>query len=302
MADWRIGIDLGGTKIVGILLDPSGQEIARQRVATPDRDDATAFAIRDLVRLLDKDMPAAMSPASVGIGMPGAVSSISGPRRHVDPNAPKGQPFQVMVAEALGRKVEIANDANCFALSEAVDGSAAGASIVFGAILGTGVGGGIVVNGRILNGPHGIAGEWGHNPLPWPRDDERLGRRCYCGQDGCIETYLSGPGMAADHEHRAGRPLPAIEIFKAAESGDQAASETVERYLDRAARAFASIINFVDPDVIVLGGGMSNEALLYREIPKRWGKWAFTDHVVTRLVPPRHGDASGVRGAAWLNP
>ncbi|HSK10189.1 MAG TPA: ROK family protein, partial [Vicinamibacterales bacterium] len=202
----------------------------------------------------------------------------------------------------LARPVRLANDANCFALSEASDGAGAGARCVFGVILGTGTGGGVVVDGRVLTGPNAVAGEWGHNPLPWPADDERPGAACYCGRCGCIETFLSGPGFTRDHRERYGGAHDAIAIASLASQGDEQACRSLARYEDRLARALASVINLLDPDVIVLGGGMSNIQRLYGAVPRLWGPYVFSDHVVTRLVPPTHGDSSGVRGAAWLWP
>jgi fructokinase len=302
----RIGIDLGGTKIEGIALDRAGQIPARRRIATPQGDaGATIAAVVSLVAALERDIGAA-GPLPVGIGTPGALSPVTGRLRNSNSTCLNGLPLDTLIAQALGRDVRIANDANCFALSEAADGAAAGAEIAFGAILGTGVGGGIVVRGAALQGRHAVAGEWGHNPLPWPNPALGLGELpgppCYCGRRGCIETFLSGPGMAADHRRATGRDETPAAIAAAAGAGDAAARATLDRYLDRLARGLAGVINLIDPDVIVLGGGLSNIAALYDEVPKRWSAWVFSDTVTTRLVPPMHGDSSGVRGAAWLWP
>ncbi len=240
--------------------------------------------------------------ASVGVGIPGVPSPATGLVKNANTTCLIGRPFDRDLAARLGRPVRLANDANCFVMSEAADGAAAGARTVFGVILGTGVGGGLVIDGRIVVGANAIAGEWGHNPLPWPSDAERPGRRCYCGQHGCIETFLSGPGLAADFAESTGRSLGAPEIVDAAGRGDAAAGAALERYEDRLARALATVINVVDPDVIVLGGGLSNLAQLYEAVPRRWAAYVFSDAVMTRLVQADHGDSSGVRGAAWLWP
>jgi fructokinase len=296
----RIGIDLGGTKIEGIALDRDGTVQARRRIATPSGDAAaTITAIAELVKSIERTLGAQFS---VGIGTPGALSPATGTLRNSNSVCLNGLALDRLLAGALNRPVRIANDANCFALSEAVDGAAAGADIVFGAILGTGVGGGIVTHGRLLQGQHAIAGEWGHNPLPWPESSELPGLPCYCGRSGCIETFLSGPALAADHLAHTGRIASAEAIAAAATAGDGGAGASLARYIDRLARALAGVINLLDPDVIVLGGGLSNIAALYREVPARWGRYVFSDVVTTRLVPPRHGDSSGVRGAAWLWP
>ena len=296
----RIGIDLGGTKIEVLALGPDGAERFRRRVATPRGSyDGTIAAIVDLVARAEA---AAGGPGSVGIGVPGIPSPATGLMKNANSTWLIGRPLDRDLAAALGRPVRVANDANCFALSEAVDGAGAGARVVFGVILGTGVGGGIVVDGRVLAGKNGIAGEWGHDPLPWPADDERPGPACYCGRAGCLETFLSGPGLERDHARATGSTLPPSEIVARAAQGDAAARATLARHADRLARGLASVINVLDPDVIVLGGGLSNLAHLYDEVPRRWGRYVFSDRVDTVLVPPRHGDASGVRGAAFLWP
>jgi len=293
-----IGIDLGGTKIEAIALSPQGALLARRRIATPQGDyDATVHAVASLVATIEIELG---ERGSVGIGTPGAVSAKTGRMKNCNSVWLNGRPLGPDLEAALGRPVRMANDANCFALSEATDGAAAGAAIVFGVILGTGVGGGIVVDGHALEGANAIAGEWGHNPLPWPRDDERPGRACYCGRAGCIETFLSGPGLVADHGCLTAERLDAIEIVQRAASGDAAAAVTLARYSDRLARALAHVINILDPDVIVLGGGVSNIDALYDEVPRVWSRYVFSDAVATRLVRNRHGDSSGVRGAAWL--
>ena len=300
----RIGIDLGGTKIEGIALDGS-RELARVRVDTPRDDyDATLDAIAALVANLQKTAGVA---ATIGIGIPGTIAT-TGLVKNANSTWLIGRPLQRDLEARLGRSVRIANDANCFAMSEAADGAAAGADVVFGVIVGTGTGAGIVVRGQVLTGANGIAGEWGHNPLPWPDDDERPGPACYCGKRGCIETFLSGPGhdRRPRTPHRSSVMLPR-EIAVAAERGDRAAEATLERYERRMARALASVINVLDPDVIVLGGGMSNIDRLYDNVPRLWCEWVFAatgsaPDIRTRLVRAKHGDASGVRGAAWLWP
>lgn len=266
----RIGIDLGGTKTEAITLEAGGREVFRKRVPTPRGDyEATLKTIASLV--------AEAGEGTVGVGIPGALSHATGLVKNANSTWLIGKPLQQDLERVLGREVRIANDANCFALSEATDGAAAGAEVVFGVILGTGVGGGIVVRGRIVEGANAIAGEWGHNPLPLPRAEDMPLRPCYCGRAGCIETYLSGPALERDGGE------PALDL-----------------YCERLARALAGVINILDPDVIVLGGGVSNIARLYDQVPKLWPRHVFSDHIATRLLPPRHGDSSGVRGAAWL--
>lgn len=293
----RIGIDLGGTKIEGLALGDDGREVCRRRVATPRDYAGTLGAIADLVSGLEAETGAR---GTVGVGMPGAVSPATGLVKNANSTWLIGRPIGADLSARLGREVRLQNDANCFALSEAVDGAAAGAAGVFGVIVGTGTGGGLVVHGRIWTGPNAIGGEWGHNPLPWPRDDERPGPACYCGKRGCIETFLSGPGLSRDHRASTGDERTAAEIASAAEGGDPLAAASLSRYAERMARALATVVNVLDPDVIVLGGGLSNVAALYESVPRLWGAWVFSDRVDTRLVPPRWGDSSGVRGAAWL--
>jgi fructokinase len=238
--------------------------------------------------------------ATVGISHPGAVSPATGLMKNANSTWLNGRPFDRDLSARLGRPVAFANDANCLALSEATDGAGAGAGVVFAVILGTGVGGGVVVNGRVLTGPNAIAGEWGHNPLPWPRDEERPGPDCYCGLKGCVETWLAGPSLAADHARVTGERLSGPDLVKRAEAGDAAADATLARYEDRLARGLATIINTLDPDAIVLAGGVSNIRRLYANVPNLWGNYVFSDTVATRLSPPLHGDSTGVRGAAWL--
>jgi fructokinase len=282
----RIGIDLGGTKIEVLALDAAGREVFRKRVLTPRGDYAATL---DAVAALVKEI----GPGTVGIGIPGTLSRVTGLVKNANSTWLIGKPLKQDLERALGREVRLENDANCFALSEAIDGAGAGARVVFGVILGTGVGGGIVIDRHVLIGRNAIAGEWGHNPLPLPTAADLPLPACYCGRAGCIETYLSGPGLERDHEALTKEKLPAREI--AARDG-----EALERYVQRLARALAGVINVLDPDVIVLGGGMSNVRRLYSEVPRWWARHVFSDHVATRLVPNVHGDSSGVRGAAWL--
>ena len=296
----RIGIDLGGTKIEIIALGDGGEVLARRRVATPQGDyPATLAAVAGLVAAVEDELG---QRGSVGVGMPGALSRRTGLVKNANSTCLIGKPLQGDLENLLGRPVRLANDANCFALSEAADGAAAGADVVFGVIIGTGVGGGIVVGGRVLEGPNAIAGEWGHNPLPLPAGADLPLPACYCGRAGCVETYLSGPGLAADHLRMAGAALSPAEIVAAAAAGEADCTATLARYADRLARALAGVINLLDPDVIVLGGGLSNIDALYDEVPSRWLPHVFSDAVSTRLVRAAHGDSSGVRGAAWLWP
>jgi fructokinase len=294
----RIGVDLGGTKVEAMALDARGRAVGRRRAATP-RDDygATLGVIAELVEDLERALG---GRGTVGVGTPGAISPATGRVKNANSVWLNGRPLVEDLERRLRRPVRVANDANCFTLSEARDGAGAGARVVFGVIVGTGTGGGLVVDGRGWTGPNAIAGEWGHNPLPWPGDGEWPGPPCYCGRTGCIETFLSGPGLARDHRERTGATLDPAEIARRAAAGDPACEATLSRYEDRMARALASVLNVLDPDVVVLGGGLSNLARLYDRVPPRWGMHVFSDHVLTRLVPPAHGDASGVRGAAWL--
>ncbi|MFY9293676.1 MAG: ROK family protein [Methylorubrum rhodinum] len=295
----RIGIDLGGTKIAGIALAPDGTTRAETRVPTPRGDYAgTLAAIAGLVAALEAE--AGADGASVGIGMPGAVSRRNGLIKNANSVWLNGQPFAGDIAARLGRPVRVENDANCLAVSEAVDGAGAGAEIVWAVILGTGVGSGIALRGQALTGRNAIAGEWGHNPLPWPRDDERPGPACYCGRRGCIETWLSGPGLAADHLLRTGTTRTGEEIVAAALAGEPGAAATMARYLDRLARGLAHVVNVLDPDVIVLGGGLSRIESVVAVLPEKIAPHVFSDAFDTPVRASLHGDASGVRGAAWL--
>lgn len=291
----RIGIDLGGTKTEAIALDrATGAELARRRVPTERGSyDGTIRTIKELVDGIEAELGAS---GSVGLGMPGTISPRTGLVKNANSTWLIGKPFDRDLAEALGRPVRTANDADCFTLSEATDGAGAGAQTVFGVILGTGVGGGLAVNGHLVSGPNAIAGEWGHNPLPWPGRDELPGHYCYCGKAGCIETFLSGPALERDF----GGGVSAADIVQLAEEGDDKAEGLLSRYEDRLARALATVINILDPHVIVLGGGLGNVGRLYKRVPKLWGEYVFSDAVVTQLKPPVHGDSSGVRGAAWL--
>jgi len=298
----RLGIDIGGTKIEAAALDADGTIRARRRLPTPAGDYPGIIAtVGALVTGIEAELAAELGPAeAIGVGIPGMLSPATGLVKNANSTCLIGRPFDRDLAAALGRPVRLANDANCFALSEAVDGAAQGAGLVFGVILGTGVGGGIVVDGRVLTGRNAIAGEWGHSPLPWPQDDERPGAPCYCGKRGCTETYLNGAGLGRAYEALTGRPADAADIAARAESGEAAAQAALARYADRLARALATVINLLDPEIIVLGGGLGQIAALYRDVPARWGEYVFSDRVATRLVPPRWGDSSGVRGAAWL--
>ena len=295
-----IGVDLGGTKIEVAVLSRDGSIIFRKRVATPLQDYvATLTAIQELVAAAEE---AAGGPAPVGIGIPGAISPATGVVKNANSTWLNGRPFDRDIAVRLGRPVRIANDANCFAVSEAADGAAAGLTPVFGVILGTGVGGGIAIDGRTLTGADAIAGEWGHTPLPSPADDERSGERCWCGRMGCLETWISGPALVRDHERRTGRRSTPAEIARAADAGDAGAEETLRRYEDRLARGLAMVVNILDPAAIVLGGGLSNLARLYERVPPLLEPRVFSDRLAAQLVPPKHGDSSGVRGAARLWP
>ena len=296
----RIGVDLGGTKIEAIALGDNGTELFRGRVATPSGNyDATLTAIVELIASIEQKLGIR---GSIGIGTPGAISPRTGLMKNSNSTVLNGRPLDRDLAQKLGRELRIENDANCFALSEAVDGAARGASVVFGVILGTGVGAGIVVDRRVIAGGNRIAGEWGHNPLPWPRADELPGPSCYCGKGGCIETFLSGPGLARQFKLRSGRDLSANEIASAASAGDVDGISMMEIYEDRLARGLAHVINIIDPDVIVLGGGLSNIERLYRNVPSMIQRYVFSDGVETPIVRAMHGDSSGVRGAAWLWP
>jgi fructokinase len=296
----RIGIDLGGTKIEAIVLGEDGAELLRRRVRTPAGDyDGTIAAIRGLVAGLEAELG---RTGTIGIGTPGAISPRTGLLKNSNSIVLNGRAFDRDLVQALGREIRIENDANCFALSEAVDGAGQGHGVVFGVILGTGVGGGVVVEGRPISGRNRIAGEWGHNPLPWPKPEELPGAPCYCGRHGCIETWLSGPGIAAWYRATTGQPLDAAAIFAAAKAGEAAAVAALHHYRDRLARSLATVVDLLDPDVIVLGGGVSNEALIYDGLEAAIAAHAFSDGIDTPVRRARHGDSSGVRGAAWLWP
>lgn len=295
----RIGIDLGGTKIEGIALSDAGEILVRQRIATPKGYAETVAAITGLVQALEAETGAR---GTVGMGIPGAIVPSTGKVKNANSTWLIGEPLGLDLGRALDRDVRIMNDANCFALSEATDGAAAGAQVVFGVILGTGVGGGIVVRGECLAGANLIAGEWGHNALPWVAADELPGPACYCSRTGCIESWLSGPGFASDHARVTGQRWSAPEIVQAVEAGDAGARASLARYHDRLARALSSVINLLDPDVIVLGGGMSNVPGLAEAVTPLLSRHVFSDTIVTRVVRHLHGDSSGVRGAAWLWP
>lgn len=296
-----LGIDLGGTKIEALLLSAQGRELWRCRVPTPAGDyGATVDAVAGLVVQARVEAGGAVT---VGVGTPGSLTP-QGLMKNANSLCLNGKPLQMDLATTLGQPVRIANDANCLALSEATDGAGGGASVVFAVILGTGTGAGIAIRGQVLGGPNALAGEWGHNPLPWAVPGEDPVFDCYCGQRGCNETLLSGPGLAREHQWMGGAPATAEAIASAAVAGDAVCAATLTRYSSRLARALAAVINLLDPDVIVLAGGLSKVGMLYEQVPRLWGRWVFSgghqDHVRTRLAPSLHGDASGVRGAAWL--
>ena len=294
----RIGIDLGGTKIEAIALDENGIELFRHRINTPQHDyPATLDAIFELVKELENH---AQQTGSVGLGIPGAISPATSLVKNANSTWLIGKPLDKDLEVKLGKPVRIANDANCFVMSEATDGAGKDADIVFGVIIGTGTGGGICINRQLVVGSNAIAGEWGHNPLPWPSATETPGPDCYCGKQGCIETFLSGTGFARHFYQQTNKQLSAPEIVTLAEQGNEQAEQALQVYEDRMARALASVINIIDPHVIVLGGGMSNIQRLYDNVPKLWGNYVFSDKVHTQLLPNMHGDSSGVRGAAWL--
>jgi predicted NBD/HSP70 family sugar kinase len=297
----HIGVDVGGTKTEVIALDAEGVERLRRREPTPRNDyEAILALVARLVVETERACDVAAGTASIGIGTPGSSSKATGLLRGSNSVCLNGMPVRRDLETRLGRSIAMANDANCFALSEATDGAGRGAAVVFGVMLGTGVGGGIVVNGRLIEGRNSIGGEGGHNPLPWLNDDERPGAACFCGQRGCIETWLSGPGMARDHRDRHGVETTAHDIVARAAEHDAACESTLSRYEERLARALSHVINLNDPDVIVLGGGLSNVDRWYKSVPRLWTRWIFSDRVDTALVRHAHGDSSGVRGAAWL--
>jgi fructokinase len=296
----RIGIDLGGTKIEAIALDDDGATLVRRRVPTPAGDYAAILdAVVGLVAAIERELGAR---GSIGVASPGAISKRTGLIKNSNSTGLNGKPLDRDLAERLGRNIRLENDANCFARSEAVDGAAAHARVVFGVILGTGVGGGLVIDKTTIAGRNRIAGEWGHNPLPWPHGEERPGPPCYCGKTGCIETFLSGPALAREYRERSGKTLLAEAIATAAQTGDADAAACLERYRDRLARGLATVIDLLDPDKIVLGGGLSNIAQLYEGLAALVARYAFSDAIDTAIVRAANGDSSGVRGAAWLWP
>jgi fructokinase len=296
----RIGIDLGGTKIEALAIDDQGVELARHRIDTPRDDyDATIVAMVGLVRRLEKQTG---RTGTVGAGIPGSISRITGLVKNSNSTWLNERPLDTDLAAALGREVRLANDANCFAVSEATDGAAAGKHVVFGVILGTGCGGGVAIGGRVHPGPNGVAGEWGHNPLPWPRPEEYPGPACYCGKSGCMEMWVSGTGIAMDYRTVTGRARTTQEIVSDFEAGEREATAAIHRFEDRLARGLAQVINILDPDVIVIGGGVSKVEDIYREIPKKLPAYVFGGEASTPVLPAVFGDSSGVRGAAWLWP
>jgi fructokinase len=295
----RIGIDLGGTKIEGLAIDEAGAELVRHRIDTPREYKGTIAAIVGLVERIERETG---MTGTVGAGIPGSISGKTGLVKNANSTWLNGQPLQRDLSTAAGREVRLANDANCLVVSEATDGAAAGKNVVFGVIVGTGCGGGLAVNGRIHAGQNGVGGEWGHNPLPWALPEEYPGPLCYCGKRGCLEMWLSGTGVARDFKEVTGRERTAREIFADCEAGDPESTQAVERLEDRLARGLAHLINILDPDVIVFGGGLSKVQRLYREVPKRLSKYVFGGEADTLILPALHGDSSGVRGAAWLWP
>jgi fructokinase len=295
----RIGVDMGGTKIEAIAIDAGGKELVRRRVATPRSYDGTLDAVVDLVIGVEREMG---MRGTVGVGIPGTVSPVTRLVKNANSVWLIGRSLDADLEGRLGRPVRMTNDANCFALSEASDGAGAGAPSVFGVILGTGVGGGIVIGGHVIEGASRIAGEWGHNPLPRPHDSERPGPQCWCGRRGCIETFCSGPAMERDHLEATGEALSAVRITERAEAGDAGARATLDRYVERLARSLAGVVNILDPEVVVLGGGVSNVPTLAGRVQALLPLHVFTDEVATRVVKNVHGDSSGVRGAAWLWP
>jgi fructokinase len=294
----RIGIDLGGTKIEAIAIADDGSERLRRRIPAPRGDySRTLAAVAGLVRDIERELAV---EGTVGVGLPGTISQATGRIKNANSTWLNGTPLLDDLSRTLDRPIRLANDANCFALSEATDGAGAGAAVVFGVIIGTGTGGGVVVDRRVLTGANGVAGEWGHNPLPAPRESESPGPSCYCGRRGCIETFLSGPALARDYADSGGAAVSAQEIAARAAAGEALASAALGRYEERLARALGSVINLLDPDVVVLGGGVSNISRLYEHVPQLWGPYVFSDRIATRLARAVHGDSSGVRGAAWL--
>lgn len=296
----RIGIDWGGTKIEALAMDGEGRELRRVRIPTPREDyERSVSATAELVASVEREVGAT---GPIGIGIPGTIVPATGLVKNANSTWLNGKPFEKDLSAATGREVRCVNDANCLAVSEAVDGAAAGYAVVFAAILGTGCGAGIALHGRMHNGPNGIAGEWGHNSLPWQRPEEYPGEPCYCGQRGCIERWLCGPAFEADYLRASGASLSGAQIVAAGEAGEPQALAALERYENRLARALAHVVNLLDPDIIVLGGGLSRIDRLYRNIPQQIENWAFGKSAITKMVPAKHGDSSGVRGAARLWP
>lgn len=298
MADIRIGVDLGGTKIEAIAINNEGAVLTKHRVSTPKGDYlGTLAAIKTLVETLEHRV---RSTGSIGVGMPGSFSPTTGLVRNANSTWLNGQAFDKDLQSLLGRDIRFANDANCLAVSEAIDGAAKGKHLVFAIILGTGVGGGLAINGRVHQGLNGVAGEWGHNPVPWMSTAELPGPDCYCGKQGCVETLLSGPGLSNDHYRATGQQLSGQAIVQAKLSGNQDAINTFTRYQDRLAKAIASVVNVLDPEIFVLGGGLSNVEALYQGLQDRVAMHTFGGEFTTPILPAKHGDSSGVRGAAWL--
>lgn len=296
----RIGIDLGGTKIEALAIDGRGAELARHRVDTP-RDDYEA-TIKAMVALVHRMEAETGKTGTVGAGIPGTISRVTGRVKNANSTWLNGQPFHTDLTAALGREVRVANDANCLAVSEATDGAAAGVRFVYGVILGTGCGGGVALEGCVHDGPNGVAGEWGHNPLPWPKPEESPGPACYCGKRGCMEMWVSGTGIARDYKNVTGTAKTTREIVADFAAGDRVASETIERFEDRLARGLSNVINILDPDVIVIGGGVSRVEHIYGALPKLLPQYVFGGEAATPIVQAKYGDSSGVRGAAWLWP
>jgi len=296
----RIGIDFGGTKIEAAVLGGDGAFLARVRTPNPGAYDLALTAVRDVI--LEAEREAGAGEATIGIGMPGTLSPLTGLARNSNSVWLNGKPFKEDLERVIGRPVRLQNDANCFALSEASDGAAAGAKVVFGAILGTGCGGGVAIDGQAIEGQNGIAGEWGHTPLPWPTKAEHQSHQCWCGRTDCLETYTSGSAFVEDYRQATGRKLDGKAIVEAARAGEAEAVANLDRYIDRLGRAFAAMCDILDPNVIVLGGGMSNVDELYERLPEVVKRYAFTDLFTTPIVRAKYGDSSGVRGAAWLWP
>jgi fructokinase len=298
--EMRIGIDLGGTKIEALAIDSKGKELVRHRIATPRNDyDATVMAMTELVRRIEKETD---SIGTVGAGIPGSISSVTGLVKNSNSTWLNGRPLHRDLTAALAREVRVANDANCLAVSEATDGAAAGKHVVFGVILGTGCGGGVAIDGQVHAGPNGVGGEWGHNPLPWPHPEEAPGPPCYCGKRGCMEMWVSGTGLALDYRNATGKKRSARDIMADFAVGDPEAVAAVERLEDRLARGLANVINILDPDVLVFGGGLSKAQHLYQALPKKLPTYVFGGEAATPVLQAKYGDSSGVRGAAWLWP